>query len=174
MSWKRTFWVEILGDLETSWTWMSKSLPRFGRSSATISEKAMATHSSALAWKIPWTEESGRLQSMGSWRVGHDWATFTFMSNWGLIPTIQTSQVVLVIKKLPANAGDVKDAGLIPGSGRSPEGGHGNPLHYACLENPMDRGASKATVHRVTQSWTRLKQFSMHACIHNLWSLIAQ
>ena len=52
------------------------------------------------------------------------------------------SQVVLVVKNTPANAGDVRDAGLIPGSGRSPGGGHGNLLQYSCLENAMDRGAS--------------------------------
>ena len=50
------------------------------------------------------------------------------------------SQVVLVVKKLPASAGNVRDASLIPGLGRSPGGGHGNPLQYPCQENPMDRG----------------------------------
>ena len=69
----------------------------------------------------------------------------------------ENAQVALVVKNLPANAGDVRDTGVIPGSGRSPGGGHGNPLQYSCLENPMDRGAWWATVHRVTQSWTRLK-----------------
>ena len=64
------------------------------------------------------------------------------------------SQVALVVKNLPANAGDVIDAGSIPGLGRSPGGGHGNPLQYSCLENPMDRGAWWAKVHRVTQSQT--------------------
>ena len=49
------------------------------------------------------------------------------------------SQVVLVIKNPPANAGDVRDVSLIPGSGRSPGGRHGNPHQYSCLENPMDR-----------------------------------
>ena len=49
--------------------------------------------------------------------------------------------VVLVVKNLPANAGDIRDAGLIPGSGRSPGGGQGNALQYSCLENPVDRGA---------------------------------
>ena len=52
---------------------------------------------------------------------------------------------------------------LIPGSGRSPGGGHGNPLHYSCLENPMDSGAWRATVHRVTESQTCLKPLSTHA-----------
>ena len=51
------------------------------------------------------------------------------------------SQVALVVKNLPANAGYIRDAGLIPGSGRSPEAGHDSPLQYLCLENPMDRRA---------------------------------
>ena len=54
------------------------------------------------------------------------------------------------------NAGDTADVTLISGSGRSMAGGNGNPLHYACLENPMDRGAWRTIVHRVTKSWTRL------------------
>ena len=54
---------------------------------------------------------------------------------------VTASQVVLVVKNLPANVGDVRDVSSIPGSGRSPGGGHGHPLQYSCLENPMDRGA---------------------------------
>ena len=60
---------------------------------------------------------------------------------------MQASQMVLVVKNLPANAGDIRDMGSNPGSGRSPGGGHGNPLQYFCLENPMDRGAWWVTVH---------------------------
>ena len=63
----------------------------------------------------------------------------------------------------PASAGDIRDAGSMPGSRRRPGGGHGNPLHYSCLGNPMDRGAWQSIVHRIAQSWTRLKQLSMHA-----------
>ena len=63
------------------------------------------------------------------------------------------SKVVLVVKN-PANTGDIRDVGLIPGLGMSPGGRHGNPLQYSCLENPMDRGAWRATVYRVAQSWT--------------------
>ena len=59
----------------------------------------------------------------------------------------RVSQVALVVKKPPANAGDIRDTGSIPGSGRSPGGGHRNPLQYSCLENPMDRGAWQAAVH---------------------------
>ena len=66
------------------------------------------------------------------------------------------SQVALVVKNLPANSGDVRDASLIPGSGRSPGGGHGNPLQYSCLENPMDRGAWRATVPGLSRSRTWL------------------
>ena len=66
----------------------------------------------------------------------------------------RASQVALVVKNLPANAGDTQDLGLIPGLGRSPGGGHGNPLQYPCLENPMDRGAWQAMVHRVAKSRT--------------------
>ena len=64
-------------------------------------------------------------------------------------------------KDSTCNAGEV---GSIPGWGRSPEGGHGNPLQYSCLENPMDRGARRATVHRDSKSQTRLKRQSIHTC----------
>ena len=62
--------------------------------------------------------------------------------------------VSLVVKNLSASAGDIRDLGLIPGSGRSPGEGNGNPLHYSCLENPMDRGDWQATVHRVAKNRT--------------------
>ena len=67
-----------------------------------------------------------------------------------------------VVKNLPANAEDTRDGDLIPGSGRSPGGGHGNPLQYSTLENPMDRGAWWATVRGVAKSRTVLKRLSMH------------
>ena len=68
--------------------------------------------------------------------------------------------MTLVVKNPSANAGDIRDEGLIPGSGRSPGRGHGNPLQCFCLENPMDRGAVWATVHRVAKSWVGLKLLS--------------
>ena len=61
------------------------------------------------------------------------------------------SQVALVVKNPPANAGDVRDVGVIPGSGICPGEGNGNPLQYPCLGNPMDRGAWWATVQRVAK-----------------------
>ena len=65
--------------------------------------------------------------------------------------------MALGVKNLPSNAGDVRDAGMSPGWGGSPGGGHGNPLQYSSLENPMDRGAWRDTAHGVAKSWTPLK-----------------
>ena len=62
--------------------------------------------------------------------------------------------MALKVKKLPANAGNVRDVTLIPESGRFPGGGHGKPIQYSCLENPMDRGAWWATAHEVAKSRT--------------------
>ena len=76
---------------------------------------------------------------------------------------IWASWVVLVVKNLPANAGDIRDAALILGSERSPGEGNGNPLQNFCLENPMDRGAWQAAVYRVTKSQTQLKRLNTHA-----------
>ena len=67
-----------------------------------------------------------------------------------------------MVKNLLANAGDAGDTNSIPGLGRSPGRGNGNPLQYSCLENPMDRGAWRATVHRVTKSQTQQKPLSSH------------
>ena len=74
--------------------------------------------------------------------------------------------MALVAKNPPANAGEVSGVGSFPGSGRPPGGGHGNPLPYPCLENPVDGGAWRAIVHRAAKSRTRLKGLSTHA-----WSL---
>ena len=73
--------------------------------------------------------------------------------------------MALVVRNSAANAGDVRYAGSIHGSGRSPVGEHGNPLQYSCLENPMDKGVWRATVHRVE------RKHNMHACMQcrRLW-----
>ena len=71
------------------------------------------------------------------------------------------SQVAPVIKNSPVNAGDIRNVGSIPESGRSPGGGHGNPPQYSCWDNPMDRGAWQ-TVHRVAKSQTQPKRLSTH------------
>ena len=141
-------------------------------------EIEMATPYSILAWRIPWAEESGGLQSMGTQRVGHDWATNTvslfthtpvaFISYifydtcWWFVCNLLGLPRCLSGKESPCNAGVTGDMGSIPGSGRSPGGRHGNPLQYSCLKNPVDRGAWWATVHSVAKSWTRLKPLSTH------------
>ena len=78
------------------------------------------------------------------------------------------SQVALVVKNPLANAGGIRVSVSIPELGRSPGGGHGKPLQYSCLDNPMDRGAWWAAVHWIAKTWTRLKQLSMHTCIERI------
>ena len=89
-------------------------------------EKEMATHSSTLAWKIPWMEEPGRPQSVRSQRVGDNWAT---SPSW----EVQGFSSSSVGKDSACNAGD---SGSVPALGRSPGEGHGNQLRYSWLENP--------------------------------------
>ena len=86
-----------------------------------------------------------QLQSIRSQRVGHDWAT---KPQWNLAFPGGSA-----VKNPPVNAGDT---GSVPGPGRSPGEGNGNPLQYSCLENPMDRGAWQATVHGVAKSQIQL------------------
>ena len=92
----------------------------------------------------------------GLQRVGHDWSS----SRRSILNKIWWN-VVSVAKNLPANAGGIRDMGLIPGSGRSSGGEHSSSLQYSCLENPMDREAWWATVHGVTKSQTWLKWLSI-------------
>ena len=123
-------------------------------------EEGMATHSSILAWRIPRTEEPGGLQSMGSQRVRHDLLNNNSANLnspkilSGCLVSLRALQGGSVVKNSPANAGD---SGSISGSGISPGGGNGNPVHYSCLENPMDREAWQAIVYGVTKSRTQLK-----------------
>ena len=73
--------------------------------------------------------------------------------------------MALAVKNPPANAGDLRDAGSVPGSGISPGGEHGSPLQYSCLENPMDRGPWRATVHGVTESETTERLSTVPRCM---------
>ena len=73
-----------------------------------------------------------------------------------------------MVKNLHANIGIVGDTGSLPGSGRSPGEGNGNPLQYSCLEDPMDRGASQATVPGVAKSQARLSMPATHVRTHNI------
>ena len=147
-------------------------------------EKAMAPHSSTLAWTTPWMEEPGGLQSMGSQRVGHDWATNTLLTydsvsstvKWYCYHILWRRQWHLTPVLLPG-----KSHGCRSLVGYSPWGrqeldttewlhfhflpscngeGNGNPLQCSCLENPRDRGAWWAVIYGVTQSRTQLKWLS--------------
>ena len=93
------------------------------------------------------------------------WMWYIYMS----VYTFKASQVALVVKKLPANTGDVRDAGLILESGRSLGGGHGNPFQCSYLTNLMEETAWWATDHRDAKSQTWLKQLSTHAYTFNIW-----
>ena len=104
----------------------------------------MATHSSTLALKIPWTEELGA----GYYTWGRKELGTTEKLHFHFHIFYWASQVALVVKNSPANAGDPSS---IRGSGRSPGEGNSNPLQYSCLENPIDRGAWWATLHGVTR-----------------------
>ena len=123
-------------------------------------EKEMATHSSILAWKIPWTDEPGGLQSMGPQRVGYNWGTlegngsplqYSCLENpvdrgawWAAVHSVAQSWTWLKRLSMHACIGE----------------GNGNPLQYSCLENPRDGGAWWAAVYGVADSWTWLKQLS--------------
>ena len=87
----------------------------------------------------------------------------TRLSNWTELSLCSVLSRCTVVKNLPAKAGDARDTGLIPGLGRSPGEGNGNPLQYSFLENSMERGSWRAIVHGVTKSWTQL---STHRCTH--------
>ena len=102
----------------------------------------------------------------GQWKWGQSWlkenTSHLYLHMYVSVPFITASQVVLVVRnRLPTQ--ETRDGDSVPRSGRSPGGGHGTPLQSSCLENPMDRGAWRATVHRVAKSQTRLKQLSVHA-----------
>ena len=135
-------------------------------------EKAMATHSSTLAWKVPWTEEPGGLQSMRSRRGGHDWATslslFTFMrwrGKWQPTPVFLPGefqgQVSLVGCRLwGCWESDTAERPHFHFSLSCVGEGNGSPLQYYCLENPRDGGAWLASIYGIAQSRTRLNRLS--------------
>ena len=148
-------WCKELTLWKRLWFWERLKAGKEGDDKGWDSWMASSTRwtwiwASSGSWR--WTGKPGVLQSMGSQSVGHDWVAEL---NW--TPHQRASQVVLVAKNLPANAGGIRDVGSIPGSGRSLREGNANPFQYSCLENPMGGGAWCATVHGVAESWTRLK-----------------
>ena len=135
-------------------------------------EKAMAPHSSTLAWKIPWVEEPGRLLSMGSLRVGHDGVTllslFTLMHwrrKWQPTPVFLPGESqgrgrLVGCRLWGRTESDTTERLHFHFSLSCIGGGNGNPLQCSCLESPRDGGDWWAAVYRVAQSRTRLKQLS--------------
>ena len=99
--------------------------------------------------------------SFQSW--GNAFSRSCALTILNLLMTLWASQVVLVVKNPPANAGDTRDMGSIPGSGRSARVGNGNSPQYSCLENSVDRGSWQATVHRVAKSQDTME----HACFND-------
>ena len=95
------------------------------------------------------------LQFPGIWGSRRDYSTLRKFTQ-GVLDHSR-KKVALVVKHPPANAGDLRDMGSIPGLGRSPGGGHGNPLQKSCLENPMDRETWQFIVHWVSKRWTQRK-----------------
>ena len=85
---------------------------------------------------------------------------------------LSSTQVVLVVNNPPANVGDSKEVGLIPGSGRFPGGENGNPLQYSCLGNSMNKGDWQATVHGVPKSWTQLNRYTKNGLIQILMEVL--
>ena len=147
-------------------------------------EKAMAPHSSTLAWKIPWTEEPGRLQSMGSLRVGHDWVTSlsTFMHRrrkWQPTPVFLPGETQGWGSLVGCCLWDHTQLDMTEGlpfhfSLSCIGEGNGNPLQCSYLEKPRDGGAWWAAVYGVAQSWTPLKRLSSSRIPHaNLLSILA-
>ena len=136
-------------------------------------EEEMATHSSILSWKTPWTEKPAGLQCIGSQRVKHRWATKHICKDTAL-PRWHSG------KESACQWGRRKRREFNPWSGRSPGVGNGNPLQYSCLGNPIDRGAWRATVHKVAKSRIRLSDWA-HSHVrpfgykdwveYRLWSL---
>ena len=147
-----------------------------------MTEKAMATHSSTLAWKTPWAEEPGRLQSMGLLQVGHSWATslslFTFRHwrrQWQptpvLLPGKPHGQRSLVgCSPWGRYKSDMTERLHFHFSLSCIGEGNGNPLQCSCLENPRDGEACWATVYGVAQSQTWLKRLSSSSIL--IWTLI--
>ena len=137
----------------------------------------MTPQSSALAWKIPWTEEPGGLQSMGSRRVGHDWATslslFTFMHwrrKWQPTPVFLPGEShgqrsLMGCSPWGREESDTTGRLHFHFSLSCTGKGNGNPLQCSCLENPRDGGAWWAAIYGVTQSRTWLKQLSSSSSI---------
>ena len=125
------------------------------------SEKPMEPHSSTLAWKIPWMEEPGRLQSMGSLRVGHDWATSLSLFTFHVLEKEMATHSCVLAWRMPGTG----EPGGLPSMGSHRVGHDWSDLaaaaQYSCLENSLDRRGWWVTIHRVTKSPTEWLTLSL-------------
>ena len=149
---------------------------------ARTQEWVAISFSSAWKWKVkvkslsrvrllatPWTAAYQAPPSMGFFQARVlEWGAIDFSN---IYACIWASQVALLVKNQSANAGDLRDLGLIPGLKRSSGGAHGNSLQYSCLENPTDREAWQTIVHRVAESDTISDLAHMHTCLYVCWYL---
>ena len=150
-----------------------------GSEAAALTNTSEGTKGKLKYYLVNWDRRPDSIQAFTPWpkldlsREDAVWSllrkTSGFILTWALvcqaIGNIMGLPRWLNGKESACDEEDIKDMGSIPGLGRSPGGGHGNPLQYSCLESPMDRGAWQATIHRVSKSQTRLKQLStrLHA-----------
>ena len=119
-----------------------------------------------VQWGFGTSEREGRFFCSLVFKEPHQELFYVYLLHW-------SSQVVLVVKNLPAKAGDISDGGSVPGLGRFPGEGNGNPFQYSCLENPMDRGAW--WLQKVGQDWSNLAHVSLtllNSFCLALWILI--
>ena len=125
----------------------------------------METYSSVLAWRTPWTVWKGK--KIQNWKVSLQVWRCIIASHWTVDLHFPK------VKNLPTNAGYARDVGLIPGSGRSPGVGNGNPLQYSCLKTPMNREGWWVAVHGVAKSWMPLSDcISTSAVIDDVENLL--
>ena len=142
----RCLWVKT-GHLPTKRPYVTLSLPSLGLLKQGL--RCWQGHPASLFTLSPCFLCPGPCSPAAGWHLLRGSASLAVLS-------FVASQVALVVKNSPASVGDVRVAGSIPGLRRSLGGGHGNPLQYCCLENPMDRGAWRATVHGTAESRTWL------------------
>ena len=143
-------WSQVLRDLKFLFSPLSTLL---------IESNCLAMRQPKQSCEEGWMKENQALSQQSRWFLSQQLVIW-MISFWTFESSQRASQVVLVVKSLPANAGDFRDKGSIPGLERSPGGGHMNPLQYSCQENPTERGAWWATVHRVAKGQTQIKRLS--------------
>ena len=154
-----------------------------GSVAAALTNTSERTKGKLKYYLVNWDRRPDSIQAFTLWpkldRSGEEaiWSVLRILTSGFILTWALVCQAIGNIMGFPrwlngkgsaCDVGDIRDAGSIPGLGRSSGGGHGNPLQYSCLESPMDKGAWQATVHRVSRSQTLLKQLSAYVHTHTL------